>query len=80
MTTQTQVIWTTPLAQQTIDDCKTQVNNMIAAGQTDGTHTQTVGPGADQETVIRDWTDSTAAQEWIDFLQPYSPVSAQIVV
>jgi hypothetical protein len=81
MTTKTKVIWTTPLAQQTLDDCKTQVYNMIAAGQTDGVpeiiHDS---PVAGQETVFRNWTDTAAAQEWIDFLQPYGPLSAQIVV
>ena len=81
MTVTTQAIWTMPIAQSTLDACSAQVTIMVTAGQTDGIPVVTDdSPVAGQETVDRTWIDTASAQEWIDFLQPYSPVSAQIVV
>lgn len=80
MTVQTQTLWDNPIAQATLDDCKIKLASMEAAGQTSGTETAIPMPHGQQGTVIRSWTDTAAAQEWIDFIQPYGPVSAEIVV
>jgi hypothetical protein len=54
---------------------------MVTAGQTDGIPVIIDdSPVAGQETVNRTWIDTASAQEWIDFLQPYGPLSVQIVV
>lgn len=81
MTVTTQAIWTTPVAQSTMDACSAQVAIMVTAGQTDGIPVIIDdSPVAGQETVDRTWIDTASAQEWIDFLQSYGPVSAEIIV
>lgn len=53
-----------------------KINLMISDGKTTGQHIRT-----DLETTYemsRQWTDLASAQEWIDFVTPYSPISAVI--
>lgn len=59
-----------------IDACLTQVQLMVSEGKTTGEHT--VNQLETMYVVTRHWTDQAAAQEWIDFVTPYSPVSAVI--
>lgn len=81
MTITTRAIWTSPVATSTIDALDAKVNSMVAAGQTDGIKVSTENsPVLGELTVDRTWVDTAAAQEWIDFLQPFNPVSVEIIV
>lgn len=75
---ETLVTWNdgTP-SEATIDMCHAQIEIMISEGKTDGSHQVT-----QLETtyvVSRFWNTLTDAQDWVDFVNAYSPVSAVIV-
>lgn len=81
MTTTTKGVWTVPIATITIDALYAKIDSMVAAGQTDGIKVSTENsPVLGELTVDRTWVDTAAAQEWIDFLQPFNPVSVEIIV
>ena len=81
MTITTRASWTSPVEISTIDALDAKVNLMVAAGQTDGIKVSTENsPVPGEFTIDRTWVDTAAAQEWIDFLQPFNPVSAAIIV
>ena len=81
MTITTRAIWTMPIAQQIIDDSKVKVEQMQADGQTDGVPVITYdSPAAGEETVDRTWIDTAAAEEWMNFLVPYGPISIEIIL
>lgn len=80
MTVTTKAVWVTPIAPSTIEASQVQVDTMIQEGKTDGIPVITYdSPIAGQETVDRTWVDLAAAQQWLDFLAPYGPVSTEIV-
>jgi hypothetical protein len=79
MTVSTQIIWTFPLAQETIDAVNTRSEELIDSGIEIGTVVKVSGPGVDQATFTRTWINETAATEWITFIQPYGPDSAIIL-
>ena len=75
--TTTIVTWqnNTPTSEQRAE-CMNKIHLMTLEGKTTGQYTTTT-----LETtyaVTRQWVDQAAAQEWIDFITPYSPVSAVI--
>jgi hypothetical protein len=49
---------------------------MAAAGKTDGNIRTTFGAGAsnaNENIVVRNWSSSTDAQEWVDFINSHHP-------
>jgi hypothetical protein len=79
MTVTTQVVWTYPTPQETIDLITAKGNELIAEGKGIGTAINAQGPGPDQVTITRAWTDEPTALEWIAFVELYDPVSATII-
>ena len=77
MTVQTQVIWNTPLSQETIDQCSEKSRQLIADGKEIGDVVITEEGG--QQTVNRVWVDQAAALEWVAFVEQFGPVSATII-
>jgi hypothetical protein len=80
MTITTQMVWTMPVEESMVAASQIQVDAMVAAGQTDGLKKCTDNsPVIGEVTAERTWIDTTAAQEWIDFIIQYGPISATIV-
>ena len=80
MTITTRAIWTMPIAQQTLDNARAKVEQMQAAGKTDDNAVITPdSPAAGELTSDRFWID-TAAEEWVNFLVPYGPISIEIIL
>ena len=78
MTVTTQVVWTYPTPQETIDLITTKGNELTAEGKGIGTATNVQGPELNQVTITRTWIDESTALEWIAFVELYGPVSATI--
>ena len=73
----THVTWVkgqTPPAQDIID----KITEMETQGKTDGTRVR-INETVTQFTAERTWTDVNAANEWINWVTTYNPVSAVIV-
>jgi predicted regulator of amino acid metabolism with ACT domain len=79
MTIQTQVIWAIPTPQETQDLVAAKGNELTAEGKEIGEPVISSDPELEQTTVLRIWIDRATAQEWIDFVQTYNPISAVIL-
>ena len=76
MTIQTVIVWdpvVTPEVKEIFDNAAAQA---ALEGKTDNLPTKTPLPA----TTIRNWTTLADAQDWIAFVLPYNPVSADIWV
>ena len=74
---ETLVTWNdgTP-TESVIDTCHEKINVMVSQGKTDGLH-QTNSLETTY-VVTRVWNTLADAQEWINFVNSYSPVSAVV--
>lgn len=81
MTISTNVVWTDTTPGQTqADEIQAQAAVMAAQGKTDDVFTVQQGePTSGQRTVVRTWTTTADAEEWVAFVLTYNPVSAAIV-
>ena len=81
MTISTNVVWTdnTP-TQSKIDEINAQAATMASEGKTDNIPIfQPEVPISGQRTVVRTWTTTADAEEWIAFVLTYNPISAEII-
>lgn len=60
------------------NDVSRKLATMIQDGKTDGLAISTV-EADNSESIERTWRDLESAQEWIDFVTNYNPISAVIV-
>ena len=77
MSIQTQVVWTEPENPETtamITAKALEMGDLQASPPISEN-----GPNANEKTYNRFWVDLTAAQEWINFINPLNPVSATIL-
>jgi hypothetical protein len=79
MAIQTQVIWAIPTPQETKDLVAAKGDELTAEGKEIGEAVISWDPDLEQTTVLRTWIDQATAQEWIDFVQTYNPISAVIL-
>jgi hypothetical protein len=77
MSIETQVVWSIPMAQETIDLINARAQEFIDQGKEIGN--AVINSTSTQTTVNRFWIDADTAQEWIDFVVPYNPISAVIL-
>lgn len=81
MSTTTTVIWNPIPAQSVLDSIDAQANAMKDEGKTTGQLIITWPGGTEgvaPKEVVREWTTEPDAQEWINFVNTYNPVSAVI--
>jgi hypothetical protein len=82
MAIETHVVFETKLTDEQYSAIGTQAQTCVQAGTTDGVisydppSSTEQGPGI---VIIRTWTTTAAAEEWITFIETFGPYSAQIV-
>ncbi len=76
----TQVVWNYEqrFDQQIISAAQAKLTQMQQEGKTDGAMNMDLLPN-NTWVSIREWNSVPAAQEWIDFIQAYQPISATII-
>jgi hypothetical protein len=79
MTIQTQVMWAYTSSRDIFVLVEAKGNELTAAGKEIGEVMLTYDSVNQRTTAVRTWIDEAAAQEWIDFVQEYDPVSAVIL-
>ena len=72
----TQVTWSDTQT-SSFDEIADKAFEMQAQGKTDGNWQKNTNEDGNS-TVERTWTDVPAAQEWIDFVNQFNPLSATI--
>ena len=70
MTISTVVAWGRGLTNEEIAGLDTQLNADVIAGETDGTYIKVIYDNL--EAWERTWTDTNAAQGWVNFVNAYS--------
>jgi hypothetical protein len=82
MAIETHVVFETKLTEEQHSAINAQAQIYEQAGTTDGviSYDPPEPPGQEPGVVIiRTWTTTAAAEEWITFIETFSPYSAQIV-
>jgi hypothetical protein len=79
MTIQTQVMWAYTSSRDIFVLVEAKGNELTEAGKGIGEVVLTYDSVNQRTTAVRTWVDEVAAQEWIDFVQEYDPVSAVIL-
>jgi hypothetical protein len=79
MTVSTQVIWATPVPQETIDAIDARADELIADGKEIGTPVRVQDFQTNQVTFTRTWIDEPTAVAWVAFVESYGPVSATVL-
>jgi hypothetical protein len=77
MTISTIVTWDPLLVETSVDEINAKATAMAAEGKTDNIATHNEPPHPPMITV-RTWTTMADAEEWIAFVESYSPASATI--
>lgn len=78
MSIETQVVWSVATTSpETIAIVNAKAQELINQGKEVG---NVIFTRTSQQTIVnRFWIDSATAQEWIDFVVPYNPISAVIL-
>jgi hypothetical protein len=78
MTISTLVSWPGPLGEAQTSQINSKIEEMVAAGKTDGILTH--NPFSEQPPIIvtRTWTTVVDAEEWVAFVEQWNPLSAAI--
>ena len=81
MTTSTQIVWVNGAPNSTdLTAIQASAATMASEGKTDNvTVKQQDVPVVGQHTVVRTWTTTADAEEWIAFILTFNPVSAEII-
>ena len=62
------------------DAMDSKLDQMTAEGKTDGKCNMIYNtPTRGQQTIIREWVDNAAAEEWLSFIRDYDLISAEII-
>ena len=81
MTIGTTVTWDAFLSPEDNQSLRAKAAVMATEGKTDNISVNTYAGGIEGAmplSTVRQWTTLADAQEWLDFLVPYNPVSAVI--
>lgn len=73
---QTKVVWNLPIDPATASALETKARELQSQGKLIDSHSHAT---IDTYTMGRWWIDQPAASEWLDFVVPYGPVSAEII-
>ena len=62
------------------DKMNLKLDQMTAEGKTDGKCNMIYStPTRGQQTIIREWVDNAAAEEWLSLIRDYDLISAEIM-
>ena len=63
------------------DEINLKLDQMTVEGKTDGKYDIIYNtPVRGQQTIIREWADNAAAEEWLSFIRDYDLISAEIIL